>query len=308
MKRTLIALSLLSVVTLSACGTESPAPTKPAKPEATESVTIDSAVSALLPQGAFTVTGALSNSKGPATTIDGYVKYGTDPDGKDCEADYTLTDVSAEASTSEIATKQRSVRVAGATSWHQDISNPAKPGEWLDNADPNSAQITLLFAPNLITDDYGLGPVDGAGTGELCAIPMMARIMQLANGELVYNPERAAATVKARSDRWLEGFIHAVGVTGADRRKAIDVLAEVGRPSFDNIMDRSVIKVTKNVDGSYEIAQLIMENGRVLISLLFTPTAERVIQPVSGKPFFAKVTEEVKNSGLTPLEFLNKRS
>ena len=304
MKKTLIALSLLSVVTLSACGTQDPAPTKPAKPEAAESTTIDSTVAALLPRGAFVITGALNNLKGPVTTINGYVKYGTDPDGKDCEADYTLTDVRAEASTSESATKQRSVRSAGATSWHQDISNPAKPGEWLDNADPNSRPITLLFAPNLITDDFGFGPVDGAGTGELCAIPMMARIMQLTNEELVYSTERAAATVNARLDRWLEGYIDAVGVTGADRQKAIDVLAKVGRPSFGNIMDRSVIKVTMNDDGSYEIAQLIKENGRVLISLLFTPTAERVIEPVSGKPHFEKVTEEVENSGLTPLEFL----
>ena len=304
MKKTLIALSLLSVVMLSACGTQDPAPTKPAKPEAAESSTIDSAVAALLPQGAFTVTGALNNLKGPATTIDGYVKYGTDPDGKDCEADYTLTDVRAEASTSEAATKQRSVRSAGATSWHQDISDPAKPGEWLDNADPNSAQIVLLFAPNMITDDYGFGPIDGAGTGELCAIPMMARIMQLTNGELEYNTERAAATVKARLDRWNEGYIDAVGVTGINRQKVNNVFAELGRPSFDNIMDRSVIKVTKNDDGSYEIAQLIKENGRVLISLLFTPTAERVIEPVSGKPYFEKVTEEVKNSGMTPLEFI----
>lgn len=304
MKKTLIAVSLLSVALLTACGTESPAPvaTKPSVAGA-----IDPAVAALLPQGSFAVTGGFANSEGPFSAIDGYVKYGTDPDGKDCEADYTITDVRTNVDTSSLTAKQRSVRSAGATSWYQNISNPAKPGEWVDNADPDSAQIMLLFTPNLIADDYGVGAVEGAGSGELCAIPLMARIMTISNGGLAFDTKRAAATVAARNDRWVEGYIDAVGVTGADRQKWVDVLRELGRPSFNNIMKQSAIKVTKNDDGSYEITQSKMD-GTIVTRLLFTPTAERSVEPVSGTTYFSKVAEEVKNSGLTPLEFLNKDS
>ncbi len=44
---------------------------------------------------------------------------------------------------------------------------PTKPSEWLDHADPASAQIALLFAPNIIADDYVVGAIDGAGNGQL---------------------------------------------------------------------------------------------------------------------------------------------
>ena len=302
MKKSLIVVSLFSVIMLTACGTQDPAPSKT---NTAETGIIDAAVAALLPQGTFTVTGEFSNSEGPYTAIDGYVKYGTDPDGKDCEADYTLTNVSDNAATSTLTTKQRSVRSAGATSWHQNISDPAKPGEWLDHADPASAQIVLLFAPNLIADDYGVGPVDGAGNGQLCAIPLMARIMKLENGELAFDTKRAEATVKARSDRWAEGFIDAVGVTGLKRKIAVDMLKELSLPSYSSIMELVKIKVTRNDDGSYEIAQM-QPSGFVSLRMLLTPTAERTIEPVSGTTYFAKVTEEVKNSGLTPSEFLDK--
>lgn len=304
MKKTIIVVSLLSAAMLTACGPQNPAPTEK---KAAENGVNNAAVSALLPQGAFTVSGGFNNSQGPVTTIDGYVKYGTNPDGADCEADYTLTDVSADAATSSLPTKQRSVRVAGALSWYQDISNPAKPGEWLDNANPDASTMVLLLGPNLISDDFGVGPVDGAGTGELCAIPMMSRIMSLENGELAYDTKRAEATVRARSDRWVERFIDAVGVTGLERQTAIDVLKEVSRPSFSTVMERTVIKVTKNADGSYEIVQT-SPTGVVSVRLLFTPTSEQAVEPVVGKQYFDLISEEVKNSGLTPSEYLNKQS
>lgn len=304
MKKTIIVVSLLSAAMLTACGPQNPAPTEK---KAAENGVNNAAVSALLPQGAFTVSGGFNNSQGPVTKIDGYVKYGTNPDGADCEADYTLTDVSADAATSSLPTKQRSVRVAGALSWYQDISNPAKPGEWLDNANPDASTMVLLFGPNLVSDDFGVGPVDAAGTGELCAIPMMSRIMSLENGELAYDTKRAEATVRARSDRWVERFIDAVGVTGLERQTAIDVLKEVSRPSFSTVMERTVIKVTKNADGSYEIVQT-SPTGVVSVRLLFTPTSEQAVEPVVGKQYFDLITEEVKNSGLTPSEYLNKQS
>jgi hypothetical protein len=300
MKKSMFAVSLLSVSLLSACGTES---TTPVTTKPVEAGPIDMAVSALLPQGSFTVTGGFTNTEGPVTAIDGYVKYGTDPDGKDCEADYTLTNVRDDAATSTFTTKQRSVRSAGATSWYQNISDPAKPSEWLDHTDPNSLQIPLLFVPNIIADDYGVGPVDGAGNGQLCAMPLMARIMKIENGQLAYDIKRAEATVKARSDRWAEGYIDAVGATGRDRQVAVELLQEIGRPSFSTMMERTKIKVTKNADGSYEITQS-QPTGFVSVRLLFTPTTERSVEPVSGTTYFAKVTEEVKNSGLTPREYL----
>jgi hypothetical protein len=72
-------------------------------------------------------------------------------------------------------------------------------------------------------------------------------------------------------------------------------------------MERTRIKITRTDDGSYEIVQM-QPSGFVSVRLLFTPTAERSIEPVGGMTYFAKVTQEVKDSGLTPLEFLDKDS
>lgn len=302
MKTRFIAVSLLSVSLLSACSTER---VNLREPAAYVPGSIDIAVVDLLPQGAFTVTGVFNTTEGPSVAIDGYVKYGTDPDGTDCEADYTLTNVRADAATSTFTTKQRSVRSAGATSWYQDISDPAKPGEWLDHADPDSLLIYFPFAPNVVTDGYGVGPVDGAGNGHLCAIPLMARIMKVEDGQLTYDIKRADATAKARSDRWAERYVDAVGVTGHERTVAIDQLQELTVPSIENIMAITEIGVNKNADGSYEITQS-QPSGFVSVRMLFTPTDSREIEEVSGTTYFANVTEDVKNSGLSPSEYLNK--
>jgi hypothetical protein len=309
MKNILIAVSLLSVTLLSACSAENPVAVETKQPA---SSAIDAAVAMLLPHGAFAVTGGFSNSEGPTTAIEGFVKYGTDLDGKDCESEYTVTDLKHDPATSSFTTKQRSVRTVGASGLHQDISDPAKPGEWVDHADPASPQIALLFVPNLIADDYGVGPVDGAGNGQLCAIPLLARTMKLStgeltNGELAFDTKRAEATSKARSDRWAERYIDAVGVTGPERETAVELLKELSLPNFSTTMERTRIKITRTDDGSYEIVQM-QPTGFVSVRLLFTPTAERSIEPVSGKTYFAKVAEEVKASGLTPLEFLDKDS
>ena len=303
MKKTMIAIPLLSVVMLTACGSENPVSSER---KVSETGVIDTAVAALLPQGAFTVTGGFNNSDGPVSTIDGYVKYGTDPNGKDCESEYIMTREGTDATTENIPTKLRSIRTAGALSWYQDISNPAKPGEWRDHADTETPMIMMLFGPTMVADDWGVGAVEGAGNGQLCAIPLMARIMKLENGELVYDIKRAEATVKARWDRWTERYIDAVGVTGQERKIWVDLLKETGLPSFNTTMESTkLIKVTNNVDGSYEITQL-QPTGIVSVRLLFTPTTERNIEPITGKSYFEKVTEEVKNSGLTPSEFLTR--
>ncbi len=303
MKKTLIAVSLLSVAMLTACGTQNP--TTSAK-KVSETGVIDTAVAALLPQGEFTVTGEFSNSDGPVTTIDGYVKYGTDPNGKDCESEYIMTKTGPDAPTEFVPTKVRTVRTAGALSWYQDISNPTKPGEWRDHADMGAPGVVMLFGPTLVADDWGVGAVEGAGNGQLCAIPLMARIMKLENGELTYDIKRAEATIKARWDRWAERYIDAVGVTGVERTIAVDLLKETGLPSFRSIMESTkMIKVTKNADDSYEITQT-QPSGIISVRLLFKPSTERAIEPVAGKSSFDRVAEEVKNSGLTPSEFLNK--
>lgn len=299
---TLIAVSLLSVTLLTACSSESP---NSITKKLVEAGAIDPAVSALLPQGSFIVTGGFTSSEGPTFAIDGYVKYGTDPDGKDCEADYTLTDVRDDDATSTLATKQRNVRSAGSISWYQDISNPAQPGDWVDHANPNGPTLPLLFVPSIIADDLGVGAVDGAGNGQLCAIPLMARVMTLEEGELVFDIKRANETSKARSDRWAEGFIDAVGVTGEVRQYAVDELKALLTPSFSSLMGRTKIKVTKNADGSYEITQSDL-SGFINLRMLFTPTTERSVELVSGTRYFSEVTKEVKNSGLTPREFLDK--
>jgi len=306
MKKSLIALSLISVVTLTACSAQEPIRSSTPDTSRLESGVIDEAVVALLPQGAFLVKGEFIGSEGPVSSIEGYVNFGSNPDGVDCESDYTLSNLTISTATEFLPTKVRAVRNAGALSWYQNVSESSKPGEWREHADIDAPRIPLLFAPTLIADDYGVGAFDGAGNGELCAIPLMARIMKYENGELTFDVKRAEAHIKARWDRFSEDYVDAVGVVGVERGVAVELLKETGLPSFNSIMERIKIEVTKNVDGSYEIVQRQADES-ISVRMILTPSEERAVEVVSGKGYFERVTEEVKSSGLTPSEYLNKQ-
>jgi hypothetical protein len=302
MKKMQIYISILFILTLTACGRSDQSSFI-----AAEAGSIDLAVSDLLPKGSFYVTGLYNNAKVPFSKIEGYVRYGDDPDGSDCEADYILTDVRRNAKSSPNATKQRSVHSTGQGSWYQDISDPDKLGEWLDSANPNSSQILMMFTPNLIVDDFGIGAVEGAGSGQLCSIPLMARIMSLDSGELIFDTNRSLATINARIDRWLEGFVDATGLVGSERDRYIAELRELGgQPSYDEFIESSFIEINSSPDGSFEIVQSQISSGLVSVRLLFTPTPERYISPVSGVTFFELIANEVKSSGLSPAEFIRR--
>lgn len=302
MRKNKFIVSLLSITLLTSCNNIKP---DNIKMKVSQPGDINKDVLALLPKGSYNVTGGFNNTERQIVTIDGYVHYGTDPDGKDCKADYIITDLRDNGTSSTFVTKQRSIHNPGGTSWYQNISDPEKPGQWIDHADPNSPQIALLFAPNIITDDWGVGPVDGAGKGQLCAIPLMARIMKIDKGELLYDKLRSEATSKARMDRWAEYFIDAVGTTGEIREYALDKLKSIITPTFDNLIENTNIKINRKVDGSYEILQMD-KTGKISVRLIFTPTASKTIESISSKTYFTKLTEEVKRSGLTPREFIDK--
>lgn len=113
----------------------------------------DLAVAELLPTGPYLVSGQFANNRGAVSKIDGFVDFGTAPDGVDCESESTITDFSIEDVPSV-----REVHTAGGPTWYQDRSNPAAPGEWYDSADPDATTGSpplLLFVPALIASQGG---------------------------------------------------------------------------------------------------------------------------------------------------------
>lgn len=283
--------------------------------QTSEPGSIDKNVFALLPKGSFNVTGEYFNQTSHVTTIEGYVNFGSDPDATDCESDYIISKLISDSLVTMdeflqgSIIRQRSVRTAGEISWNQNISDPSKPGVWVDLRDPTAEQILFLFVPNIIVNDSKVGFAEGVGSGDLCSIPLMSRIMSLEKGEIVYDKQRSQATIDARSERYINIWADAIGLAGVARDKYINGLREaLGETSFDGLIDKTLINIINNSDGSYEITQRNSESKKVSVKFLFTPTPERSVKPVKGVTYFDKITEEVSKSGLTPIEFVNTAS
>jgi hypothetical protein len=302
MGKKLIAISSLSLLLLTACST----------PNASTWVTplpadIDKSVAALLPVGSFEVSGEYRTSTGSKITIEGYVKYGTLADGKDCEADYTLNNVTKNTEeTPNVASLVHVIHPKNGPAWYRNESNPTQPGRWYDSSSPMAPMLTMLFAPSIVASDFSPGILEGAGTGELCSIPVMPRFMNIEGDNLIFDKVKTKAAVLAARARWAEKFIDATGLTGEDRDKYIKLLLEVSESDYSTLTKEMSITISKNEKEQIEIKQTSDGSEGFMVVIRLTPTETRAVEQVNEITYFDDVSKEVKESGLSSLEFMEK--
>ena len=281
----------LSALLVSSCASEY----EPASPPPR-----DLAVAALLPTGAYTVTGGQVDMPHPIS-IEGYVDFGTLEDGEDCESLYTLR-IPAENSGTEEPQVIEAVRAEGGLSWHRDVSDPSAPGEWFDNGDPGRPIAVTLFIPAILAGDVNYGMRLGAGTGELCSIPLMPRFMTVGgDGRLLFDQPRAAATYAAGSDLWGMMFVDAVGdavgLTDRLRNEALRTAAEVPAPTWSSVLEGASIKMIETEEGfTLTLYKEDESPGRVIVEMVFVRTERR--------PMAAKDGVFLESQGLTFLDRL----
>jgi hypothetical protein len=302
MGKKLIAISSLSLLLLTACST----------PNASTWVTplpadIDKSVAALLPVGSFEVSGEYRTSTGGKITLEGYVKYGSLADGKDCEADYTLNNLTKNTEeTPNVASLVRVIHPKNGPAWYRNESNPTQPGRWYDSSSPMAPMLTMIFAPSIVASDFSPGILEGAGTGELCSIPVMPRFMNIEGDNLIFDKVKTKAAVLAARARWAEKFIDATGLTGKDRDKYIKLLLEVSESDYSTLTKEMSITISKNEKDQIEIKQTSDESEGFMVLIRLTPTETRAVEQVNEITYFDDVSKEVKESGLSSLEFMEK--
>jgi len=309
MKRTSLAVFLLLPL-LAACS-----PPVASTWEAPQPGARDEAVAALLPQGTFTVSGGFYLRDVLSTAIEGYVDFGVSPDGTDCTSDYTLTDAREQTdgfvpSYSAV----RTVRSAFGPTWSRDVTDAGSGDEvtelsisgdspWFDGPDPSKPGLALLFAPELITGDFGAGVSEGAGTGSLCSIPVMPRIMSVEGERLVFDADRVIAADTANKARWVQMFVDAAGLEGSERNEALEFALEQMESSWPQLTAGCSITITERADGVVELIQS-WEGRDGFVRLSFVPTQPREVVPVVAKTYFQKVSDEIEAAGLPPREFV----
>jgi hypothetical protein len=135
----------------------------------------------------------------------------------------------------------------------------------------------------------------GAGTGELCSIPLLPRFMTVGgDGRLLFDQPRAHATYAAGLDLWELMFVDAVGdaVGLTDRLRTA---AEVPAPSFEGLMRGASIKMIKTEEGfTLTLYKEDERPGRILVEMVFVRTERR--------PMAAKDVVFLESQGLTFLE------
>ena len=253
----------------------------------------DSSVVDLLPAGTYTVTGGQVDMENPIS-LEGFVDFGTKPDGVDCESSYTLR--VPEGYDSEGPRTIESVRAAGEEAWYRDAADAGNPGEWLDNANPRVPYPVFLFIPQIITGDGKPGILEGAGVGTLCSIPIMPRFMRVGeDGALLFDQPRVVAAHKAAADRWDEMFVDAVGLTGSVRDAVLANQDAVELPTFKSLLEGTSIKMVETGEGF--TLTLYKENGqpgRILIELRFVRAADRDVPKVDGVTIFEEVAADIR--------------
>jgi hypothetical protein len=257
---------------------------------------VDSSVLDLLPEGSYTFTGGLTLSTGDRVTeIAGFVDFGTADDGAECESDYTISNTKAGAT--DLVKKVRVVRTSERPSFYQNVTDDARPGEWGDIADPSSPGILLLFVPAIIASELSHGAADNAGNGDLCSIGVMPRFMTTRDdGVLVFDTERTATVVEASRGRWAASFVDALALEGRKRDETIERLLDISTPSFELMIQDSVVTILEDDKGGFTISQL--KKGQPMVEFVFTPAAERVITPIDAPTYFEKVAKDVQATGL----------
>ena len=273
---------LAAVVLASSCSSSSESTWSPTLPPAH-----DASVQEVLPTGSFLVEGSASLGDKPNfATLEGYVSFGDAPDGVDCTADFTAVD-SRDGKT----TKVQTVRAPGGPSWNRDLNGSDR---WRDTADWNAPGALFMFWPSIVVSEFSIGIVPGAGENWLCGIPLMSRFTSLdastdTTATLRFAYDKVDQSVAANQDRWVAAYLDAVGVKGRTRDRAASALTEFrGGPTRDSIMG-SVLTIERQADGSVRIEQR-NDAQDLLVSLTFTPTAERVVSAPAGVvPFYEQI-------------------
>lgn len=309
MKKSLF-LPILLTTTLVGCSSPLSSTWVPPSPGA-----IDKSVQALLPKGSYTLTGALNKNGATTFELKGYVNFGSSSDGIDCAADYVVREAETSENTTDEFSMIHVLRTKTNPSWYRDVSNPSNLGDWFDNSDPSAPKVALLFWPAFFASDSNPGVVEGAGTGEICSIPVISRFMSFKEDRLYFDKDRAIATLAAGRARWNEKFVDAIGFTGFERDKYIKDLVKLTKPDTSNsgvlnqITKDFYLTLTTSPNGVVEIREFKKGLDDFEFSLILTPSSERKVDGVVGvKSYFEKVRAEVKKSGLTPREFFQKAS
>ena len=263
--------------------------TAPAAPAA------DAAVAEILPTGAYTVAGQFVLKGNPRARIEGFVDFGTSPDGIGCEADSTITDISADAKQSPLRAV-REVRAAGGTTWYQDLSDPTKPGEWVDIADPAAPIMPLLFVPAIIASDFAPGMFEGAGAGILCSIGIMSRFMSVEGEQLVFDTRRTGEAVAAVRGRWVEQFLDALGLRDSRAAAVATELTETPLPTYEALLRDTAILVEYVEDGGFLLTQI--REGKPMVELRFTRAEDSVVPAVGSLTYFERIAVKVKEAGV----------
>ena len=301
MNNKLIATSFLSLLLVTACG--SPEASKWVAPLPGE---IDEKVVEVLPIGSFAVSGEYVTATRTVTKIEGYVNYGALADGADCEADYMLTNVTnGNAEDPTIANLVHVIHPKNGPAWYRNETNAAKPDKWHDSSSPMAPMITLLFAPSIVASDFTPGVLEGAGTGELCIIPVIPRFMNLEGDRLTFDKTKTKAAVLAGRSRWVEKFIDATSLTGSTRDKFIKLFIEVSKSDYSTLTKGMYLTITKN-NGQIEIKQQRDGTEGFAVVIRLTPTEPRSVQKINDTIYFEDVKKELKESRLSVLELLQK--
>ena len=190
--------------------------------------------------------------------------------------------------------------------WYRNESNPTQPGRWYDSSSPMAPMLTMLFAPSIVASDFSPGILEGAGTGELCSIPVMPRFMNIEGDNLIFDKVKTKAAVLAARARWAEKFIDATGLTGEDRDKYIKLLLEVSESDYSTLTKEMSITISKNEKEQIEIKQTSDGSEGFMVVIRLTPTETRAVEQVNEITYFDDVSKEVKESGLSSLEFMEK--
>ena len=290
MRRTILLLT--AAVAVSACSTNSTW-TAPLPPDA------DPAVAAVMPKGTYTVSGGLTFGGHLVYEIDGFVDFGTAPDGTECEADYTVTDLkySSDYTKVERTRSWRGVRIVGEPEWYANASalgtdTSRSNLEWKDANDSSSAHSSFLFTPSIIASELSSGVFEGAGNGELCSIGVIPRFMHLDGDRLVFDAARVTATMAAKDGHYITQQLTALGVGGRRYDELAEKLTELYGIGYDALLADRYLTISDRSDGGFEIVQVW--KGVPDVTLTFTPAEDRVVTAPDEPTYFERLTEKAK--------------
>jgi hypothetical protein len=288
-------LSLLTAtIAISACSATSISTwSAPLPPDA------DPAVAAVMPKGTYTVSGGLSIGGHLVYELNGFVDFGTAPDGTECEADYTVTDLkySSDYTKVERTRSWHGVRVVGDPEWYADTSALGTDAsrsnlEWKDANDASSAHRSFLFTPSIVASELSSGVFEGAGNGELCSIGVIPRFMRLDGEQLMFDAARVTATMAAKDGHYISQQLAAVGVRGGRYDELAEKLTELYGIGYDALLADRYLTLSDHSDGGFEIVQVW--KGVPDVTLIFTPADDRVVTAPDSATYFERLAEKAK--------------